>query len=705
MKDKIINFLKLNYPPFVLLFVVLGLFITNYVPNTYLTGWDNLHPEFAFGINIKRSLFSVWQEYQSLGLLGGMAHASDLFRQLFLLLASSIIPNSVLRYLWTFMTLLIGSVGAYFLINYVLRSIKHENKLIALTGSLFYLLNISTIQVFYIPFEAFIAHYAFLPWVILASLKYLQKPNPKTALVTFLVFLITTPQAYIPTLFVSSMLAITIITIPLFIGDFKKTFKTYLKLLFLIFIANSFWLFPFIFFTISQASVNLDSKINQMATEQIFLQNKEYGNFLNVALLKGYLFSNVEPDELGKFDYILKTWRTYFNNPLIILGSFFMFFVIVSGGIKSLLSKYKLGISFVLLFMFGFTMLATNLPPFSVLNEIIREYIPLFNQAFRFPYTKFLTITSLSYCVLLTIGIVWIMEYIKNKNIKKEIPIIFVIFIFILSIPAFRGNFFYFKETIKIPDEYFQTFEFFKDKDPNTRIANFPQYTFWGWNFYNWGYSGSGFIWYGINQPILDRAFDVWSSESENYYWEINQALYSENSKQFEDVLNKYDVNFILIDKNATSPVSAKSVYTTELKELISKLPSVTKLKDIGNIEIYSVGLRNEGDSFISTLPMLNSANSFTWSNSDQTYSELGDYSNDKNVSDFYPYRSLFTGRNKTDYLFDISENNDYLILTSDLPKKNNNINLHIPTLSNGSTSIPVDIVAKRTGNYSPMFT
>jgi hypothetical protein len=699
MKLKILFILKKYYPILGLFLLVCLLFIFNYSSNTYLTGWDNLHPEFGFGINIKRSFFAVWQEYQSLGLLGGMGHASDLFRQIFLLIASVIIPNHLLRYFSTFLMLFIGSAGAYFLINYVLKNIKHENKLVAFMGSVFYLLNISTIQVFYVPFEAFIAHYAFLPWVILFSIKFLQKPNKKSALFVFIVFLLTSPQAYIPTLFVSSLLAITIVSIPLFFGNFKKTFISYIKLLILIFLANSFWLIPFIFFTFSQVSVTLDSKINQMATEPIFLQNKEHGDLLNVAMLKGYLFSNVEPDINGKFDYILKSWRQSFNNPLVIISSLFLFFIILIGGIKATMLKNKLGISFVLLFIFGFTMLATNFPPFSIINDLLRDHIPLFNQAFRFPYTKFLTIADLSYSVLLAIGVTWIIGFIKNKNLKKLLPSLIIVLIILLSLSAFRGNLLYFKETLKIPDEYFQTFEFFKNQNPNTRIANFPQYTFWGWNFYNWGYSGSGFLWYGIEQPILDRTFDVWSPESENYYWEISQALYSKDPILFENVLNKYDINYILVDKNVISPVSAKSLYINELENIIAVLPSVTKLKDIGNIEIYTVALKNKPDNFISSLPKLNASNSYNWSGLDQTYSESGDYSNDKDISIYYPFRSLFSSRNELNKSFMISENNDYFEFSSKLPPKNINTQLNTPSLANNASSIPINIVAKKSGN------
>src|SRR6266566_455847 len=102
MKIENFKFQILRLWPFLFLFgLVLLLFLTNYQPGTILSGWDNLHPEFDFGLNVKRSIFAVWQEYQGLGLLGGMAHSADLLRHIFLFGLSFFIPTDMLRYVWT----------------------------------------------------------------------------------------------------------------------------------------------------------------------------------------------------------------------------------------------------------------------------------------------------------------------------------------------------------------------------------------------------------------------------------------------------------------------------------------------------------------------------------------------------------------------------------------------------------------------------
>src|ERR1035437_3884230 len=103
MNIKLKKLLLRTWPIITILGITLLLFLRNYSANTWLIGWDNLMPEFNLGINIQRSIFAVWQEYQGLGLLGGMGHASDFIHQLGLLLMSLIIPAQLLRYTWTFL--------------------------------------------------------------------------------------------------------------------------------------------------------------------------------------------------------------------------------------------------------------------------------------------------------------------------------------------------------------------------------------------------------------------------------------------------------------------------------------------------------------------------------------------------------------------------------------------------------------------------
>lgn len=429
----------INYWPLVTLTLLVCLLgILNYVPGTWLTGWDNLHPEFNFPLNIKRSFFSVWEEYQSLGLLGGHAHSTDILRQLLLYGVSSFLPDSVLRYFSTLGMLLLGTLGSYILIRYlVLPEVTHDNEdhaaqkhynLYSFLGACFYLLNLATLQTFYAPFESFTAHFAALPWLLFGSLTYLIRPNPRTRLLLVLTLLLSILAAYIPTLFVVYGLALGLCV--LVYAIFHRTRQTFLRILRLgvsIFLINAFWLLPFLYFTLTNSSVNLHSKINQMATETIYLQNKEFGTIPDVMLLKGFWFNNTDPNREMVFSYMMEPWRQHLSNPFVSGIGFLLFFLVLVGAGVAMKKKRPLGMMFFVLLVFSFTALAIATPPFSWVNNLFRESIPLLNQAFRFPFTKFSILAGLTYAVLLSFALPILVSnatrLAKRLSLPKQLPL------------------------------------------------------------------------------------------------------------------------------------------------------------------------------------------------------------------------------------------------------------------------------------------
>lgn len=689
---------------------VLVLFFVNYKPGTILTGWDNLHPEFNLGLALKRSIFSVWQEYQSLGLLGGMGHAADLVHVCTIFLLSFILQTNVLRYAWTFLMLFAGGTGTYFLLNYVLSSKYHvssrdtidntqyvirNTNIPAFLGGMFYLLNLATLQAFYAPFEAFIAHFAGLPWVLLASLIFLKTQTKKTLLFLSTVLFLTTPQAYIPTLFVVYILALIVLISTMYITSEAKSkfIKSSAKLFGAITLINSFWLLPFLYFTFTSANVNVNSKINQMATELIFAQNKEFGTLPDVMLLKGFWFQTVDPNLAGNFTYMLAPLRTYYSNPVVIFIGFLLFTTVFLGFFRAIKNRDKLFYPFIALFIFSFTMLATATVPFSWFDIVFRKF-PLFGQAFRFPFTKFSILAALSYSIFFAYGLVFLIEKLK-KSIgaisKHAVAAIAIFFLIAFSLPAFSGNFFYQKETIAIPQEYFQVFDYFKKQDAGTRIADFPQHTFWGWNFYSWGYGGSGFLWYGIQQPILDRDFDPWSGTSEQYYFEISNALYTKNPTEFKNVLNKYQVRFLLVDTNIIYPPSPKALFYPELETMISKIPEITKDASFGNIGIYKVNITDKPKTFVYSAKNMTSVTPVQNQNTDVAYATFGNYYSNTNTSNInaYPFAQLFSKKSENELKVSVSEKEDAIEVSSVLPVHTDTKSLSIASFSATENIIP----------------
>ncbi|MCL4354519.1 energy-coupling factor transporter transmembrane protein EcfT [Patescibacteria group bacterium] len=701
--SKVTKLPRNHYPILGIFLIWLLIVIANFKPSTFLTGGDNLHPEFNLILNIKRSIFAVWQEYQGVGLLGGMGHASDLVRQLFLYPFSLVMPTSLLRFSYTMLTLLLGAIGSYyFILKITAKGIADDRKkIVSLVGSVFYLLNLATLQQYYTPYEVFTAHFAALPWLLLTSFNFLKMSNFRNSFFLALVLLLATPASYVPTLFVVYLMATSLAWLILFLFK-ESSFKNYLKYVGIVFAINAFWLLPFIYFTVFNSQTVVGSKINQMASPTIFLKNKEVGSIFDAMLLKGFWFNNVEPDMTGKFIYMLGSWRNHLGNLGIKIIGYFLFSISAFGLLKSLIKRTPIKLSLAGIFIFSFAMIAVATPPFSWLSYVLRNYIPLFSEVFRFPFTKFSVLAALSYSVFLTIGIDEILNYLKRFSLKATsvFAILIISLIVIFNLPTFKGSLFYYKEQIKIPQDYFDLFDYLKTQDKDTRIADFPQFQNWEWSFYKWGYSGSGFTWYGIEQPILARSTDTWSFRNENYYWEITNALYSNDPIQFDKLLNKYQINWLWIDKSVDNPNSIERLFIPQTEDLFSKTPSLKKVKTFGNISLYKVSLKDKVQNFVFTKENLPDVNSYKWAEYDKAYMDLGNYYSGNNKAYFYPFRSsLFTRKSDKELEFSLNETADYLEFKAPLKQNDSSSFIRIPNFVSGNSNLPIQIIADSAGD------
>lgn len=592
-----------------------------------------------------------------------MAHSADLIRAIFSFGLSFILPLNFIRYFFHILMLLIGALGMFFL----LKEIGFKNKkYLAFIGGIFYVLNFGTIQIFYLPFEAFSIFFAGLPWQILIFLKFItnseNKLNKKLILKLFLINLLFTPQSYVQTLFFVYILIISIISFLIFIKNrklfiFNKTLIAFL----IIFIVNSFWIFPQIYFLKTNNNVVATSKINQLATEDVYFQNKEKGDVASFVKMEGFYYELKDDNQ----KFIFANWKNYFNNKPIFIIKTILFLIIILG----LFSKNTYTNLFRLLFLFISLFFLNNTPIFSSINEIIRKS-EFLNQIFRSPFTKIIIPYSFISSILLVLGIEKIIKKFQfNKLMSEILTTLFLIIIIINTFPIFSGNLFSQTMKVNIPKEYLETINLFKKIDKNQRIALLPEYTFWGWFNYKWGYNGSGFLWYGIEQPIVSRTFDVWNAKNEGYFWEIKQALESENIENIIKIFKKYQINYVIIDKSL-NPVSLseKALQTDRDIILLNKTPDSKKILENKYLIIYKIG--NEKINYFENQNNLFSAGpEIKITNLDSVYLRYGNYKVNENNPDLYfPFLDLFSQTNLLNKKWKISKNNTEFIIQTKLP-------------------------------------
>jgi len=676
--EKVKRGLLSNYAPILLGFLAFIVALRNYDIGTFLTGWDTLHPEFNFSIYWPRLLDSVWQSHQGLGAVGSQAHASEIPRILILEFLSLFLTLSQLRYAFAFIMLVAGPLGIYVFLNSII--LKHltiaQARVGAFAGGLLYLLNLGTMQHFYVPLEMFLTHYGLIGWVFYYACRFFEDGQRRHLLLFLLMSLLIAPQAHTPTLFYAYLINFGaffgVLVVKAFITDlynkiryryklekplatYGKTLQRYVILLVFTMMVNAFWFLPHVYFVLNHSSSINQSKIHHLFSEEAFLQNKEFGKIEDVALLKNFLFNWGEHVGNNQFGELLNEWKVHLSRPYVTEIGYGIFGIVLLGILVALITRNRYAGPLLAVFVLSSFFIFNVNPPLGFLFRFLQDTFPIFKEAFRFPFTKFSILLMFTYGVYFGIFIGYL-GWVIDKLLKRNF-LVYTLYLYMYSIvsfsllwymlPAINGSMISPSMRVNIPSRYFEMFSFLEQQNEYGRVADLPIESFWGWVYHNWdtqnkpGYQGAGFLWFGIKQPLLDREFDRWNLINEQYYQEMSLAVYSENLNMFESVLEKFKIRWVLVDESVISPgSSAQLMFYPQIKQLLDGSEKITMAKDFGQgLKLYKY---NPSRDF----RLLEKLDSFYYSDdslfkeyTDPIYSSYGDYVNYSSKN--YPYLGI----------------------------------------------------------------
>lgn len=566
MKKVLSIFFKKSFlSPLALLLITIFVCIQNYVPQTFLSGWDTLHPEFNFNLNLQRTLFGVFRIEQGLGAIAAHAHMVEIPRIILLQLLDIPFSTSFLRYAYIFLCLIFGPIGMYWYLKYITKK-----EIPSFLGGLFYLLNLGTLQTFIVPFEMFTTLYATLPYIFLSTTLYLKDSSIKHLAYVAIAFVLTIPAAYASTLWYVFFMFYLLFFVPqiLFIKNKKEEFKKYLLLFITIICVNSYWILPNIYFALNSTTEVTQANINKLFSEEAFLKNKEFGTIDNVLLLKSFYFDwNIYSFENKNFEQLTLVFQNHLENPFI-KGLGYFFAALFTIGVFYFVKIYKkksIGILLALIFCLFFVI--NDNPPFSPIFRLAQENLPLFKEALRFPGNKIENV----FIFLITIFFAYFFVYFESliKLVKPVLKKPLLIFITILipsllvlyMLPVFNGNLIHKTMKVTIPIEYFEMFDYL-GKNPHGRVANLPIHSPFGWVYYDWypdkpSFQGAAFLYFGTPQSLMDRDFDRWNKSNEQYYKELSHAVYANDISLFKKVLEKYNITHLFLDTSVINPGSS----------------------------------------------------------------------------------------------------------------------------------------------------
>ena len=695
--------------PIVLVALAAFLFIINYKSGTWLVGWDNIMPEFNLGLNLKRAVYAVWQEYRGLGLYDGMAHAANLMHTLYIWFLVFFLPLNMLRYAFIFLTYLVGGLGMYAFLRKIFSLRQNQNhateaSLIttAVIGAVMYMVNPAIIQLYFAPLEVFAVHFAALPWILFCLIHTLYSPSHKTYLALFIMSFLFSPQGFVPTIFVICMIAVGMVALGYLLqkSDKERLFsriKRVVVVVSIILASQAFWLLPYLKGLPQTTKVIQKTRINEFSSETLYQRNKARGDLYNVLTMKGFMLDTLEKDvQNGKNVFFMKAWKDHYDSISVSLVLYVLIGIGFIGMGRILLKRDLFLLPYVGIYTIALVFLASNTPILAYISNLFRTMFPPLGEAFRIPFTKFATLFAYGFSVLFSYGFLTILNKLKKIKWAGFVAII-SLFLCLLAYPAFKGQFISSHLKVKLPTDYLQLFSYMNAQPENGRVVLLPANTFWNWEYRNWGQRGSGFLWYGLKQPLLMRAFDPWSLENEQFYNELSHAINAENLPYFESVLRKYNISYMLVDETMINSISDKPVNFSRLENFITTSSLVQKNARFGQLKVFSISSAEPPLTVASKENITSISYQGMYMQHDVIFDEQGKYiSTDIEPQTIYPFTGLMTEKLPIDNEFSFVKRDNVIDITTEKllasSQKTQTYQLTIPSLFSYEHLIPVEI-------------
>lgn len=710
--NRVQKFLEAHFFMVVLVCITMTIVLSNFTPHQWLTGWDTLHPEFNFDLNVQRMIFGAWREDQGLGAVAAHAHMSDLPRILSLIGLWLFMPLGMVKFGYVLLCLIFGPLGIYYFTKEVLRTKTTPKTQVTINAASFisglvYLLNLGTVQHFYVVFEMFAVQYAALGWLFYLALKYLRETKKKYLLKFFLVTLMATPMAYASLLWFAYFAGLGLFLASYSFFQKKKPFKRIVVLFAITLATNLFWLLPNLYFLFSGASqIPRDSHINSLFSEEAFLHNQAYGGLKDVAILKNFLFNwNRFNFQTGQFEPLLQTWQSHLDKPGVLIIGYVVSILVLLGLFLAFLRQKKAVLALFPTFLLGFIMVTNANGITENLFMWLREHSDIFAEALRFPFTKFSLLLMMPGSVFVGYFSLQVFEFFEKLGRKAFLFIVPVTLFFsacliYYSLPMFQGELIGRVMKNQIPQEYFRFFSWAKDKPLNYRMAIMPVYSYAGWKYHDWGYEGPGFEWFGLKQPVLVRDFDRWNAGNETFYNQISTAVYGRDFEHFKKTLAQYDVGYVVLDESVIVPRQSRELlYFKEIKNLLTEAEATRVWQD-GFLTVYDVSHLSK----ISRNTFVSSPETITYISGDANYGKLDsmyeqveNYASKADYSQVFHETIVFPFADFTKETLPNFEYHEYegglqkISYTRNFDKSLLNVNLNLPKFdSNKEYSLPI---------------
>lgn len=575
------KFLKNNWGKIILVLLLLTISILSFKTGYSYLSNDNYSPDLNPLLTIKRSIESpAWRSYRVLG-FASESEQADIFRSGLYYILDIFLPTWSLSQIFALLCFVVGSWFTALLTSNLIKDFgkKKYSELAFLLGGIFYITTLWTVWVYYQNMFPYITQFGFLPLVVWSIYRLVKKFSWKNALILFISTMFFTSTFVIATLFVVDIVLISVLTV-IFAIAYSSSIKECLKKTFLtvvlIISSQLFWVLPFVHYTANVSGDIIDSYVNRSITTSVIdLESRDQDAINSVKLFTRtvleeqgdeYIFSRA--DEYAKYDFFKVVGLIPAVFTLIL-----MIFAIVK--------KKWLYLSLTILaFIFWFIIKNVN-PPFGNIFIWMQQNIPLFKQVFRWASSKTGNIFLLLIAISAPIGFAYLIDFLSSF-LKKPLKILlYIVSVLIIVLPTlfyaqylFTGEIYPERALIEIPSEYYQLEKYIMENEiGDKRILYLPPANNNYFRTYDWGFWGSNFISYILPNPLMDLSSAIGSKYGEQAMIEIQQAFRAKDREKLNALINKYDIEYILVDKTLEEKGFTFSWDWNEVDPLWNKKP------------------------------------------------------------------------------------------------------------------------------------
>lgn len=619
---------------FLLIFLLTIVSLVNLKPQFFLLGWDNYSSYFNIKTNIFRTFFATWREYRSLGVASD-AEITDIFRQIFYLLIKPVVGEKIIDQIYHLFALNLGTLAIYFLAVKTYKQFIQKKlgvkfaDLFAFFASFFYLFNLNTYSVFHGPIIPYTNRFYSIPllFLVFTILNTANKISLKKYLLLITTILFTSGSYITPTVFITMALSLGIFL--LLTTNFKKTLLGY----FFFLLINSFWLLPFANYTINKAAIIPLGSTFREINETTLNKPKQGFDIKKQLVLAPLTFEmNYISKEAGLKQPFLPLANEYEKFPTIIFLFIFPF-LYICGSIMILFSlKRNQKLLWIPLHIFLFLFLSLKeFSPLGFIYAFISKNIPLFNIIFRMGDAKFHSFIAFAGSMAAAFFILKLFSLFNKwssktkKILRYAILFIKISLIAVFIIPNlitfknyFTGNLIGFFMYNKIPTAYSEIAKTINDDGDDFRVLHLPIEKELYWRSFSWGYLGSAFLNFMLDQPYIDKTFEPASME--NYYlhnrlFELQYYFPSINTakdrqakvQEFYSLMKKVGIKYIIFDTTQSTDIYPRGilfggrpviVHNQKMLELLEKLALIEK------VEEYTVNIKDYAKDYRKLSPL-----------------------------------------------------------------------------------------------------